>query len=154
MEEGGNQVLSFLVAGDSYGIDLLLVQGIIQYTQPTQVNRKNPGVLGVIRYQNEVIPVIDLRVRLGWPAKEYVDQSVIIVVRIRGKTIGIVAEGVSDIIDLGQASLHPVDSELSRQLHSRYVRTIVSHKNSSVLLLDENRLTELRESAEAIAGSS
>jgi purine-binding chemotaxis protein CheW len=117
---GERQILTFTLgspAGPSqagvsehatgYGIDLADVQEIRGYTPATPIPNTPAYIKGAINLRGAVIPVIDLRLRFGVPRLEYTKFTVIIVVNVSGKTVGLVADGVSDVLSLKSTEVLP-----------------------------------------------
>ena len=109
----GRQILTFTLgmrSSDSepastdyatdYGIDLADVQEIRGYTHATPIPNTPPYIKGAINLRGAVIPIIDLRIRFGVSSPQYTKFTVVIVVCIGGKTVGLVADGVSDVLSL------------------------------------------------------
>lgn len=98
--------LSFRLGEEGYGIPVLKVQEIVRMTAVTRVPRVPDFVLGVINLRGKIIPVIDLRVRLGLPRGEITERSCIVVVRPRGirdaLSVGMVVDDVSDVLEVGE----------------------------------------------------
>ena len=91
--------LTFLLAGEEYGIEILRVQEIISVLPVTRVPRTPPFIRGVINLRGKVIPIVDLREKLGLPAATEPAQ-VMIVVQVRGIPFGIVVDSVSEVASI------------------------------------------------------
>lgn len=90
-----------------YGITLADVQEIRGYTPATPIPNTPAYVKGAINLRGAVIPVIDLRIRFGMAKLEYTKFTVIIVVKVGGKTVGLIADSVSDVLTLEQSDIIP-----------------------------------------------
>lgn len=90
-----------------YGMTLADVQEIRGYTPATPIPNTPAYVKGAINLRGAVIPVIDLRIRFGMVKLEYTKFTVIIVVKIAGKTVGLIADGVSDVLTLQPSDILP-----------------------------------------------
>ncbi|MBM3224902.1 MAG: chemotaxis protein CheW, partial [Candidatus Tectomicrobia bacterium] len=93
----GGKFLTFFLAHEEYGIEILKVQEIIGMMSVTPVPRTPAFVQGVINLRGKVIPIIDLRLKFGMPAMEQTEETCIIVVQARGMEMGIVVDKVSEV---------------------------------------------------------
>ncbi len=102
----GGKFLTFFLAKEEYGIEILKVQEIIGVMAITPVPRTPDHLRGVINLRGKIIPVVDLRLKLGLPAAE--GQTCIIVVRARGLEIGITVDQVSEVANIADKDIEPV----------------------------------------------
>jgi len=112
-----NEFLSFRLGGEEYGIDILRVQEIRSYEAPTRIANSPAFIKGVVNLRGVIVPVVDLRLKLGCESAEYNEFTVIIVLNVRGRVIGAVVDSVSDVLALSAENiksapemLGPVDS--------------------------------------------
>ena len=99
------QYVTFLVAGETYGVSVMKVQSINEMTEITQVPKAFPYVKGVINLRGAVIPVIDMRKKFNIPDKEYDSFTVILIVEVRGRLIGMIVDSVSDVISIPSSDI-------------------------------------------------
>ena len=92
--------LTFFIAEEEYGVEILKVQEIISLMHITDVPRTPEHVRGVINLRGKIIPVIDLRVQFNMPVAEEDRQNCIIVVQTRGVTMGIIVDRVHEVLDV------------------------------------------------------
>ena len=97
--ESSNEYLSFRLATEEYGIDILRVQEICSYLPPTRIVGAPECVRGVLNPRGVIVPIVDLRLRLGIDAP-FDASTVTVVLNIDGRTIGAVVDSVSDVIAL------------------------------------------------------
>ncbi len=102
------EYLTFMLGREEYGVDILSVQEIRSYEKPTRMVQAPVSVLGVINLRGEIVPVIDLRARLGFPACGADNCTATIILNVQGHTVGIAVDSVSDVVHLGPQQLHPV----------------------------------------------
>lgn len=100
------EFLSFRLGAEEYGIDLLSVQEIRGWEPPTRLAGSSPCVLGVLNLRGVIVPVADLRLRLGLPAA-YDAMTVTVIVNMAGRTVGLVVDAVSTVIALTPAQIRP-----------------------------------------------
>ena len=103
------QFLTFKLAGEEYGVGILAVQEIRGWSSVTKVPHTPSWLLGVINLRGVVVPIIDLRVKFHASA-EYNDTTVVIILTVATRVVGVVVDGVSDVITLGAAQIKPVPS--------------------------------------------
>jgi purine-binding chemotaxis protein CheW len=102
-----NEFLSFRLGEEEYGIDILRVQEIRSYEAPTRIANAPSFIKGVVNLRGVIVPIVDLRLRLGCPSAEYTDFTVVIVLNVRGRVIGVVVDSVSDVLALGGDDIKP-----------------------------------------------
>lgn len=114
------EFLSFRLGGEEYGIDILRVQEIRSYEPPTRIANAPAFIKGVVNLRGVIVPVVDLRVKLGCDTAEYNDFTVVIVLNVRGRVIGAVVDSVSDVLALGAESIKPAP-ELSSAVDAQFI---------------------------------
>src|SRR5947208_16471102 len=93
----GPQYLTFRLGAEEYGVEILKVQEIKSYSPITPVPNTPRAVKGVMNLRGQIIPVVDLRTKLGLPETAYSRFAVVIVAVISGKVVGLLADGVPDL---------------------------------------------------------
>ena len=110
----GGKFLTFLMANEKYGLEILKVREIMGMMDVTSVPTTPPFVRGVINLRGKVIPVVDLRLKFGLEAKEDTQRTCIIVVHLthtaQEMTMGIIVDEVSDVLDIDQNQIEPPPS--------------------------------------------
>ncbi len=106
------QCLTFVCAGEEYGIDILRVQEIKGWSEVTRVPRTPAYMLGVMNLRGVIVPVVDLRQRFGLQPRPYDGSTVVVVVRVQlaaggNKTVGIVVDGVSEVCNFALDEIMP-----------------------------------------------
>jgi purine-binding chemotaxis protein CheW len=101
------EFLSFRLGEEEYGIDILRVQEIRSYEAPTRIANAPHFVKGVVNLRGVIVPIIDLRLKLGCASAEYNGFTVVIVLSVRGRVLGAVVDSVSDVLALGADSIRP-----------------------------------------------
>ncbi len=91
------EVLTSRLGEEEYGINILAVQEIRRYEQPTRIANAASHMLGIMNLRGVIVPIVDLRRLLGLPAENGVN-TVTVVVNFGGRTVGLVVDGVSDVI--------------------------------------------------------
>jgi purine-binding chemotaxis protein CheW len=103
------QFLTFKLAGEEYGVGILTVQEIRGWSKVTKVPHTPDWLLGVINLRGVVVPIIDLRVKF-YASAEYNDTTVVIILTVASRVVGVVVDGVSDVITLAAAQIKPAPS--------------------------------------------
>lgn len=104
------QFLTFRLANEEYGVGILSVQEIRGWSAVTAIPHSPPWLLGVINLRGQVVPVIDLRVKFNYATAHYNEFTVVIILNLRERVVGIVVDGVSDVITLAAAQIKPAPS--------------------------------------------
>jgi purine-binding chemotaxis protein CheW len=101
------EFLSFRLGAEEYGIDILRVQEIRSYEAPTRIANAPAFIKGVVNLRGVIVPIVDLRLKLGCETADYTHFTVVIVLSLRGRTIGAVVDSVSDVLALSADSIKP-----------------------------------------------
>jgi purine-binding chemotaxis protein CheW len=136
--------LTFTLSNECYGVAVLKVREIIRLTTITSVAQMPPYVRGIINLRGKIIPVIDLRLRLGLADAAATDQTCIIVVQgqfIEGKTalVGLVVDGVEEVINVAASDIEEPPS-FGAQLSTDYILGMAKIKGTVKTLLNINRV--------------
>jgi purine-binding chemotaxis protein CheW len=133
------QVVSFRLGDEEYGVDIMSVQEIILVGCITQVPEVPPHVLGVINLRGNVIPILNLRRRFGMPDAPTEDATRIVVMNLRGRTVGAVVDGVNEVLRLSHEEISPTPPSLGGAGRD-YVLGLARRKDRLLILLDMARL--------------
>ncbi|MDX1491075.1 MAG: chemotaxis protein CheW [Pseudohongiellaceae bacterium] len=135
----GDQYLTFILAGEEYGIDILRVQEIRGWTKTTAIPNAPDYLRGVINLRGTIVPIIDLRERFGMDALEYGPTTVVIVVKAiceeRDRIMGIVVDAVSEVYSLQMSELQP-PPDLGNVVDEQFLQGLVTVDEKMVILLD------------------
>lgn len=131
----GGKFLTFFLAGEEYGLEILKVHEIIGMIPITPVPRTPDHVRGVINLRGKVIPIVDLRLKLAMEAKEQTDQTCTIVVRANQLDIGIIVDKVSEVLDIAEDDIDDAPS-FGANINSDYILGIGKSEGRVKLLLD------------------
>lgn len=131
----GGKFLTFFLANEEYGIEILKVQEIIGMLSITAVPRTPSFVRGVVNLRGKVIPIIDLRLKFGMPAAEQTEETCIIVVQARGIEMGIVVDRVSEVLDIAADAIDEAPS-FGAEVDTEYLLGIAKAEGQVRLLLD------------------
>jgi purine-binding chemotaxis protein CheW len=143
--------LTFFLAGEEYGLEILKVHEIIGMLPITRIPRAPEYIRGVINLRGKVIPIMDLRTRFSMPATD-TDESCIIVTQIQGVQIGIVVDQVSEVSNISADEVEDTPS-FGADVHTEYLLGLAKQGGKVKLLLDIDRVLTLSELAAASAAS-
>ena len=139
----GWQYLTFRLGEESFGIDVLKVREILDYTDVTRVPRSPDYMLGVINLRGSVVPVVDLRKRFGITAGERSKDNCIIVLEISlGEEllkVGIIGDMVEEVIDLRSEQIEP-PPKLGTQLQADFIVGMGKQGDDFIILLDIDKI--------------
>ena len=122
------EYLSFKLGAEEYGIDILKVQEIRSYEQPTRIANAPPFIKGVVNLRGVIVPIVDLRLKLGCETAEYDSFTVVIVLNVRGRVVGAVVDSVSDVLALDKDTVKPAP-EMSSAVDTSFITGIGTVKN-------------------------
>jgi len=134
------QYLSFNLGQERYAVDILNVQEIRRFDTVTLVPDSPDYIKGVINLRGVIVPVMDLRLKLNMPAAQHDHFTVMIVLTIGARVIGIVVDSVCDVIELKRESILP-PPQFSDGVHSSLICGISTLDETMVIVLDSERLT-------------
>ncbi len=141
------QLVSFKVNGEEFGVNILHVQEIIRMMKITKVPQSQDYVDGVINLRGRVIPVVNLRRRLGMEKIEPDNKTRIIVVEMGNKTIGFIVDEVKEVLRIPKSITEPPPKSL-RGIDSDYITAVGKLEDRILILLDLEKLFSEEEKEE------
>lgn len=136
---GARQFLTFDLGEESYGVDILRVQEIRGWSPVTRLPLAEPHVLGVLNLRGSLVPIVDMRVRLGLPHAEFTPLTVIVVLSVETdegvRECGLVVDNVSDVIEIPPAALRPAP-HLGGGAVQEFVQGLATIGDRMLILLD------------------
>lgn len=147
-----NQFLTFTLGAEQYGLPILRVQEIKGISNITPIPGTPPHIKGVMNLRGNVIPVIDLRERFRLGARDYDKFSVIVVVSVGARVLGLVVDAVSDVLNIDEAEITP-PPELGSTVDTSFMTGMAKAAESLVLLLDIDAVVS-EETLAAVAGAA
>ena len=135
----GTQYLTFALGDEEYGVAILNVQEIKGYSPATPIPNTPAYVKGVMNLRGTIVPVIDLRLRLGMPAAEYGPFTVIIVMAVGAKVVGAIVDAVSDVLAFADADVQAAPT-FGTEVDGRFVAGIAQAGEKLVVLLDADAM--------------
>ena len=138
------ELLTFTIGAEEYCIDILKVQEIRGYDSVTRIANTPEYIKGVLNLRGNIVPIIDLRLKLGLGSPSYNETTVVIILNIGEKVIGAVVDGVSDVITLDAAAIRPAP-EFGSALDTKYILGLTPHEDRMLILVDIEKLISGRE---------
>lgn len=114
------QYLTLRLGSEEYAIDILRVQEIRSYEEPTRMVNAPSFIKGVVNLRGVIVPIVDLRMKLGLEKVEYNDFTVVIILNVRGTVVGAVVDSVSDVVTLSTDMIKPAP-QFETSLDSRFI---------------------------------
>jgi purine-binding chemotaxis protein CheW len=142
--QAGREYLSFVLGESQYGIDILKVQEIRTYETPTRIANTPPFIKGVMNLRGNIVPIIDLRVKFGLPEQRLDTQTVVIVLNVAKRTVGVVVDGVSDVVAVPASEIKP-PPEFGGALDTRFLQGLATIGEQMLILIDIERMMTSRE---------
>ncbi len=133
------EFLAFNLGTEEFGIDILKVQEIRCYEKPTRMAGVPSFIKGVVNLRGVIVPIVDLRIKFNLPEVDYNDFTVVIVLNLHGRVVGIVVDGVSDVTSLQEDQIKPAP-EFSSQLDTGHVIGLGTLDERMLILMDIERL--------------
>ena len=131
----GGEFLTFRLGGEEYGIDILKVQEIRSYEPPTRIANAPAFIKGVVNLRGVIVPIVDLRLRLGCESAEYSALTVVIVLNVKGRVVGAVVDSVSDVLELAKDAIRPAP-EMASAVDASFITGIGSVGDRMLILMD------------------
>jgi purine-binding chemotaxis protein CheW len=133
------QFLTFNLGEELYGVDILRVQEIKGYTAVTKIPNTPPHIKGVLNLRGTIVPILELRTKFGMPTIEYTPFTVIIVVVVHEKIMGLVVDAVSDVLDIDRKDIQ-APPQFGANVDVRFLNGIGKSGDKLVALLDMDSL--------------
>jgi purine-binding chemotaxis protein CheW len=153
--EATEHLSTFFLAREEYGVDVRLVQEIIRVSEITTVPRAPGFIKGVINLRGRIIPVVDLKRKLGLgEVDEKAKAARIVVVKVRERLVGLLVDGASQVLKVPVAAIEPAPEEVV-EIDANYIRGVAKLETRLIILMDLPRVLalELREGAEGGASA-
>lgn len=143
-EAKGEQYLTFQLAGEEYGVEILRVQEIRGWERVTRIPNSPSYVQGVVNLRGSIVPIFDLRQRFNMPFAAYSKDTVVIVLMIkrsRGgmRSVGVVVDGVSDVINATTTEISSTP-EFGRSIATEWIAGLATARGKMIMLLEVDRM--------------
>jgi len=150
IDEASDQYLTFSLAGEEYGVDILGVQEVKVWTEVTVLPNTPAYIKGVLNLRGVIVPIIDLRARFKMPSVEYDATTVIVVLKLnvgnKDRVIGLVVDSVSDVLDVPHSAQKSVD-DFDLNSKSEAITGVATVNNKLVIMMNAAKLLDDSEMA-------
>lgn len=138
-ESDAREYLTFTLGNEEYGMDILKVQEIRGYDAVTGIANAPPFLKGVINLRGVIVPIIDMRIKFNLGSVIYDEFTVVIIINVLGRVIGMVVDGVSDVVSLLPEQIKP-PPEFGTGIDTRYITGIGTSNGQMLILTDIEKL--------------
>src|SRR3569833_1873911 len=138
-ESTGNEFLAFTLGREEYGIDILKVQEIRGYEPVTRIANAPEFIKGVVNLRGIIVPIVDMRIKFHLGAASYDQFTVVIILNIAGRIVGMVVDSVSDVMTLSGEQIKPAP-QMQSTLGSDYLIGLGTVDERMLILIDIVRL--------------
>ena len=133
------ELLTFTLGHESYALDILKVQEIRGYETPTRIANTPDFIKGVVNLRGHIVPIVDLRLKLGVGEVRYDASTVVIILNVLKRVVGMVVDGVSDVVSIPAETIKPAP-EFGASLDTRYIQGLATLGDHLLILVDIERL--------------
>lgn len=144
LSSAAGEYLTFVLGDEQYGIEILKVQEIRGYDSVTQIANTPPFIKGVVNLRGKIVPIVDLRIKFNLGKVDYDEFTVVIILNLAGRIVGIVVDGVSDVKALKEEQLREVPS-LVTSIDTKYIVGLATVEEHMLILVDIERLMSSQE---------
>ena len=137
---GGNEYLSFTLGKEEYGIEILKVQEIRSYEAVTTIANAPEFIKGVVNLRGTIVPIVDMRIKFNLGEVDYTEFTVVIVLNVVGRVVGMVVDSVSDVISLGSEQIRPAPDFSSSTFDTQYITGLGTIDQRMLILVDIEKL--------------
>jgi len=150
-ERDKREFLTFMLAGEEYGVDILRVQEIKGWDEVTNIPNTPDYIRGVINLRGTIVPIIDMRLRFKLESKEYDATTVVVVLRVKNengndRTMGVVVDAVSDVYNVPHNDIKP-SPDFGMAVDTEFVNGLATVDDKMVIVLNIDHMLNADELA-------
>lgn len=138
-DQVAREYLTFTLGSEEYAIDILKVQEIRSYESPTLIANAPPFIKGVINLRGNIVPIVDLRIKFNLGRIEYTPFTVVVILNVARRVIGVVVDSVSDVISLKSSQIRPAP-DFSGTFDTRYIVGLATEEGRMMIVADIEQL--------------
>jgi purine-binding chemotaxis protein CheW len=138
-KSAAGEYLTFVLGSEEYGLEILKVQEIRGYDTVTQIANTPEFIKGVVNLRGKIVPIVDLRIKFNLGKVEYDEFTVVIILNLSGRVVGIVVDGVSDVMALTEDQIREVPS-LVTSIDTKYIVGLATVEQQMLILVDIEQL--------------
>jgi len=142
----GDEYLTFSLGDEEYAVDILKVQEIRGYENVTRLPDSPAFIKGVINLRGVIVPIVDLRLKFELGEASYTELTVMIILNLGSRVMGMVVDGVSDVVRLPADEIKPAP-DLGGAVDTRFLKGVATVDQRMLLLLDIERMMRSRDMA-------
>jgi purine-binding chemotaxis protein CheW len=135
-----SEFLTFRLGREEYGIEILKVQEIRCYEAVTAIANAPDFIKGVVNLRGIIVPVVDMRIKFNLERADYDEFTVVIILNVGGRVVGMVVDGVSDVIRLSNEQLRPAPDFSSASFDTEYITGLGTIDQRMLIMIDIERL--------------
>ena len=135
-----NEYLTFTLGKEEYGIEILKVQEIRGYEAVTKIANAPEFIKGVVNLRGNIVPIVDMRIKFNLDEAKYDELTVVIILNIAGRVVGMVVDGVSDVVQLTGEQVRPAPDFSSSAFDTQYIIGLGTLDNRMLILVDIEKL--------------
>ena len=139
-----SEFLTFTLGDEEYAIDILKVQEIRGYEPPTMIANAPPFIKGVINLRGIIVPIVDMRIKFKLGAAEYTPFTVVIILNVASRVIGMVVDSVSDVLSLAPAQIRSAP-DFSASFDTKYILGLATIDKRMLIVTDIAQLMTSRD---------
>ncbi|RID97210.1 chemotaxis protein CheW [Simplicispira hankyongi] len=136
---GFREYLTFRLENEEYGIDILKVQEIRGYESPTRIAHSPEFIKGVVNLRGTIVPIVDMRIRFNCKLVKYDDFTVVIILNLCNRIVGIVVDSVSDVMEIAPDNIQSAP-DIESAIDSACIFGLGSVNDRMLILLDIEKL--------------
>ncbi|MBC5782446.1 chemotaxis protein CheW [Ramlibacter sp. USB13] len=140
VQDASSEFLTFRLGAESYGIEILKVQEIRGYETPTAIANAPAFIKGVINLRGVIVPILDLRIKFRLSEAKYDEFTVVIILNVAGRVVGVVVDSVSDVLTLAADAIRPTPEFASATFDTKYITGLGTVDEQMIILLDIEKL--------------
>jgi len=134
------QLVSFMLADEEYGVEVLKVREIIRMPEITRMPNTPPYVEGIINLRGKVIPIVSMRKRFGLAENDYDGRTRIMVMDVADVLTGFVVDGVSEVIRIQSGDIQPPPAMVSGSIGQDFITGVFNHQERLLIIMDVDRM--------------
>jgi len=139
-QNADSEFLTFRLGSESYGIEILKVQEIRGYEAPTAIANAPAFIKGVINLRGVIVPILDLRIKFQLERANYDEFTVVIILNVAGRVVGVVVDAVSDVLTLAADAISATPEFASATFDTKYITGLGTVDEQLLILLDIEKL--------------
>ncbi len=141
-----NEFLTFTLGHEEYGVEILKVQEIRSYEAPTTIANAPPFLKGVVNLRGVIVPIVDMRIKFGLSKAEYNQFTVVIILNVAHRVVGMVVDSVSDVLQLSGEQIREAP-QFGASLDAAYITGLGTVDERMLILIDIEKLMTSRDMA-------